>query len=468
MTTAITSSSTEHKGYHGGNSGVHGLHLLSAVVDTYTGVNQQVIGYQQSTFPEKTPLAFSAPSDIPNIKNCTYGRLLADIDFLTKSGRSFPTAAMRSPSLQEKGRGAGKLKSHIPVRISHPTKVSAYRSAVVATRSQIGPHFVQPVTKALNITRPELVLPSSSDNMATSSSSSESDAMAQTLSQIHQKRFLEGRPSLHSQTQIQMLPQFYQHHRRSLPMASTTVGGILSSNQRRELPQGPTEKEAANVSIKHGYSNIITRCDYNLNGNDIKNNIKIDDAATATASIMAEKVPVTAFMANGKRVMTKQCTVELNYIKHKAVPTREKWMGRFSEIVEFKKKYGHTKVPHNFPDSPKLAEWQKFQRQQRKLFVKGKHSQLTPERVIMLEKIGFVWEARIDAWESHYVNLRRFKESNGHIYVPVASTVLSQWVKRQRKQYKKYENGQDSSLTSDRVERLNRLGFIWDGRHLTE
>lgn len=330
MTTAITSSSTEHKGYHGGNSGVHGLHLLSAVVDTYTGVNQQVIGYQQSTFPDKTPLAFSAPSDIPNIKNCHYGRLLADYDFLTKT--------MRSPSLQEKGRGAGKLKSHIPVRISHPTKVSAYRSAVVVTRSQIGPHFVQPVTKALNITRPELVLPSSSNNMASSSSSSESDSLVQ----IMQKHFLEGRPSLHSQTKIQMLPQFYQHHRRSLPMASTTVGGILSSNQRRELPQGPTEKEAANVSIKHGYSNIITRCDYTLNGNDIKNNIKIDDAAAATASIMAEKVPVTAFMANGKRVMTKQCTVELNYIKHKAVPTREKWMGRFSEIVEFKKKYGHS------------------------------------------------------------------------------------------------------------------------------
>jgi len=466
MTTAITSSSTEYKGYHGSNSGVHGLHLLSAVVDTYTGMNQQVIGYRQSTFPEKTPLAFSVPSDIPNIKNCHYGRLLADYDFLTKSARSFPTAAMRSPSLQEKGRSAGKLKSHIPVRISHPTKGSAYRSAVVATRSKIGPHFVQSVTKALNITRPELVQTSSSNNMATSSSSPESDAMVQIL----QKHSLDGRPSLHSQTKMQMLPQFYPHHRRSLPMASTAVG-VISPNQRRELAQGLTEKEAANVSIKHGYNNSIPRCDYTLNGNDIKNNIKIDDdddAANLTASIMAENVPVTAFMANGERVMTKQCTVELNYIKHKAVPTREKWMGRFSEIVEFKKKYGHTKVPHNFSDSPKLAEWQKFQRQQRKLFVKGKHSQLTPERVIMLEKIGFVWEARIDAWESHYVNLGRFKESHGHIYVPVANTVLSQWVKRQRKQYKKYENGQDSSLTSDRVERLNRLGFIWDGRHLTE
>lgn len=182
----------------------------------------------------------------------------------------------------------------------------------------------------------------------------------------------------------------------------------------------------------------------------------------------ATKVSVTALTANGERVISKKSMAEINYIKHKAVPMREKWMARFLELAEFKKKFGHTKVPHNFPDSPKLAEWQKFQRQQRKLFVKGKHSQLTPERVVMLEKIGFVWEARIDAWESHYQNLKRFKETHGHIYVPVANTVLSQWVKRQRKQYKKYEKGQESSLTKDRVDRLNKLGFIWDGRHLTE
>lgn len=82
----------------------------------------------------------------------------------------------------------------------------------------------------------------------------------------------------------------------------------------------------------------------------------------------------------------------------------------------------------------------------------------------MLEKIGFVWEARIDAWESHYQKLKRFEEMHGHVYVPVANTVLSQWVKRQRKQYKKYEKGKESSLTKDRVDRLNKLGFIWDGR----
>lgn len=185
---------------------------------------------------------------------------------------------------------------------------------------------------------------------------------------------------------------------------------------------------------------------------------------TFSASVSKKALKV-ALVTNIDRTVAKRSMAELNYIKHKSVPMREKWMARFLELAEFKEKYGHTKVPHNFPESPKLAEWQKFQRQQRKLFVKGKHSQLTKERVAMLEKIGFVWEARIDAWESHYENLRRFKAVNGHVYVPVANTVLSQWVKRQRKQFKKYQKGQESSLTDDRVNRLNKLGFIWDGRH---
>lgn len=108
----------------------------------------------------------------------------------------------------------------------------------------------------------------------------------------------------------------------------------------------------------------------------------------------------------------------------------------------------------------------KFQRQQRKLYIQGKHSQLTSERVDLLERLGFVWEARLDAWETHYDGLASFKDRHGHVHVPVADVALSQWIKRQRKQFKRYENGQASSLTDDRVARLNRLGFVWDGRHL--
>ena len=66
----------------------------------------------------------------------------------------------------------------------------------------------------------------------------------------------------------------------------------------------------------------------------------------------------TKIATNGESALSKKCMAELNYIRHRAVPMRRKWMARFLELAAFKKKYGHTKVPHNFPESPKLAEWQ--------------------------------------------------------------------------------------------------------------
>ncbi len=66
----------------------------------------------------------------------------------------------------------------------------------------------------------------------------------------------------------------------------------------------------------------------------------------------------TRNVANGENALSKKSMAELNYIKHRAVPMRRKWMARFLELAAFKKKFGHTKVPHNFPESPKLAEWQ--------------------------------------------------------------------------------------------------------------
>merc|ERR1711957_293759 len=235
-------------------------------------MHQQVIN-RQSTFsnnltkqkasnesPEALfSLAYSVPSDIP-IGNRHYGRMLADFsmfdgklnqhDLLTKSARSFPSDICNS--FQEKGRCAGKLKSHIPVRISHPSKGSAYRSTVFATRSKTGSHFVSPVTEAMKIVRPDLVLPSLL-NMATSSIP-ESSAISQNL----QDRVRDDKPIHHSHENIQMLPHFYQH-RQLAPIASPTAGA--PPKQQRELVRGRIEKDAVNASIRHEYNNSRTRCD---------------------------------------------------------------------------------------------------------------------------------------------------------------------------------------------------------------
>jgi len=394
--TVTMASSADGKASHG----IHGLHLLSTVVDTFLHGNvQNAQNVQSASNLSINTRHYGLPRmSLPMVSACS-----------SPTDNGFNSKTHIYSSLREKYRNMGKSKSAIPVRVSRP-KCSNYRSTVLPSRSKLSPHFSagNSTSKDLKLEKPNLVPPSPPST------------------------FLQD----------------FSNHQKIKELFMQQAQGILE----KQAITAPNAQERTNELL---YAPI-------LKVNENKNNTKTSSGPSAS------KVSVTALMANGERVVSKKSMAELNYIKHKAVPMREKWMARFLELAEFKKKYGHTKVPHNFPDSPKLAEWQKFQRQQRKLFVKGKHSQLTPERVVMLEKIGFVWEARIDAWESHYQNLKRFKETHGHIYVPVANTVLSQWVKRQRKQYKKYEKGQESSLTQDRVDRLNKLGFIWDGRHLTD
>lgn len=64
------------------------------------------------------------------------------------------------------------------------------------------------------------------------------------------------------------------------------------------------------------------------------------------------------------------------------------WNVRYSQLLEFKQKHGHCKVPYNFPDNPQLGGWVGKQREQRKL------NKLTPERERLLDEIGFLWSVR--------------------------------------------------------------------------
>lgn len=74
------------------------------------------------------------------------------------------------------------------------------------------------------------------------------------------------------------------------------------------------------------------------------------------------------------------------------------WMERYRELKQFQKKYGTTSITVNKTKSKKqsncLAAWVKHQRRQYKLLQMGEPSHMTPERVELLDKIGFQWAIR--------------------------------------------------------------------------
>lgn len=71
---------------------------------------------------------------------------------------------------------------------------------------------------------------------------------------------------------------------------------------------------------------------------------------------------------------------------------KENWYARYEELKQFKMDLGHSNVPSNYEVNRKLATWVKCQRRQYKLSHMGEHSNITPDRIELLEKLDFVWD----------------------------------------------------------------------------
>lgn len=68
-------------------------------------------------------------------------------------------------------------------------------------------------------------------------------------------------------------------------------------------------------------------------------------------------------------------------------------------------------------------------------------------------------------WDERFKQLEKFKNENGHCYVPSSNKNLSQlctWVRHQRHLYKLNMKGIPSSLTHERMNKLDSIGFVWD------
>ena len=90
---------------------------------------------------------------------------------------------------------------------------------------------------------------------------------------------------------------------------------------------------------------------------------------------------------------------------------------------------------------------------------------MSDERVAALEEVGFVWDSHSAIWSERLQDLVDYKQVNGHCNVPSRYTEnrqLAIWVKRQRRQYKFYCENKPSSMTEERIQRLNAIGFVWD------
>ena len=148
-----------------------------------------------------------------------------------------------------------------------------------------------------------------------------------------------------------------------------------------------------------------------------------------------------------------------------SLKTRCTWDDRYTELIEYKNKYGDFIVSRKCPDNLQLGTWVKNQRSDYWNKKKGKYSPMTDERIKSLETIGFNW--RLTAWDDRYTNLIEYKNKYGDCNVPVKcpdNLQLGAWVNQQRDQYRKKKKGQDSQITDESIKSLEKIGFKWTGR----
>lgn len=92
---------------------------------------------------------------------------------------------------------------------------------------------------------------------------------------------------------------------------------------------------------------------------------------------------------------------------------------------------------------------------------------MTRERIKLLENIGFVWDSHEATWHERLSELLQFKREHGNCLVPsnyLPNLKLATWVKSQRRQYKLYQRGVTSNMSTARIKILEQHGFEWEVR----
>jgi hypothetical protein len=130
-------------------------------------------------------------------------------------------------------------------------------------------------------------------------------------------------------------------------------------------------------------------------------------------------------------------------------PIKEDWNLKYSELEAYKAKIGDCRVPAVYKPNIKLGNWVFTQR------AAYSNGSLSTDRITKLESLGFEWDPFESDWQLNFEALKVYKAENGDCRVRKNHQVLSNWVYKQRNDFK---NGR---ISPDRVAKLEALGFEW-------
>jgi hypothetical protein len=169
------------------------------------------------------------------------------------------------------------------------------------------------------------------------------------------------------------------------------------------------------------------------------------------------------------------------------------WNEKFEELKQFHSEHGHFLVPTGtskiicvlsliivhypclirwfccsmnatasieFPNK-QLRPWISTQRSHFRFKQENKASQMTDERIQLLNSIGFPWKTKED-WQTRFNELILFFHEHGNLQVPRVyekAPKLYRWVNCQKMEFQKHLMEQGSRLKADQIKMLENIGF---------
>jgi hypothetical protein len=148
----------------------------------------------------------------------------------------------------------------------------------------------------------------------------------------------------------------------------------------------------------------------------------------------------------------------------------DSWNCRYLQLREFRIINGHCNVAASVGN---FGQWVGNQRRAYKNIKFGKKGlKISPERIALLDGLGFNWGQKFPAkpsWGENYAELQKYQKAMGNCNIrmdPKNPSNLATWVSAQRVEYRHFRNSRASLLTLEQIGQLKEINFKFKGPRL--
>jgi len=207
-----------------------------------------------------------------------------------------------------------------------------------------------------------------------------------------------------------------------------------------------------------------------------KQDLKCAELVMEETKIEINKCEEQLQLAKEKFKLAKsRCETEENIVHRAAAYVAETelqvpcpWNQNFARLQKYNEEFGHIDLPSRCSedkDLDTLCTWLARQKQQYQKYCEGTVTTKKPYRVNALEELGINWTIREDKWDINYQKLVDFKAKYGTTIVPTKNFFdknFANWVTVQRHGYKLMNEGKKHHLSTERIDLLNKINFVWN------